>query len=50
MAEPPVAVYITTPAEWEYLRPIITKLYMDDGWELPKVMREIERNYGFKAT
>jgi hypothetical protein len=50
MAEPPVAVHISTPAEWEYLRPIITKLYMDDGLELPKVMKEIEKTYRFKAT
>jgi hypothetical protein len=50
MAELPNAVYITTPAEWEYLRPIITKLYVDDGWELSKVMEEIQTKYGFKAT
>jgi len=50
MAEPTVAIYIKTAAEWEYLRPIITKLYMGDGWKLPNVMAEIETKYGFKAT
>jgi len=50
MAEPSVAVYITTSAEWDYLRPIITKLYIDENWELPKLVKEIERSYGFKAT
>jgi len=50
MAEPTVAIYIKTAAEWEYLRPIITKLYMGDEWKLPKVMAEIETKYGFKAT
>ena len=50
MAEPSVAVYITASAEWEYLRPIITKLYIDENWELPKLVKEIESTYGFKAT
>jgi Clr5 domain len=50
MADSPVPVYITTSSEWEYLRPIITKLYMDERWELPRVVKEIETKYGFKAT
>jgi hypothetical protein len=50
MVEPTAAVYISTPAEWEYLRPIITNLYMGERWELPQVMKEIEKNYGFKAS
>jgi Clr5 domain len=50
MVEPAVAVYITKPTEWEYLRPIITNLYMGERWELPQIMKEIETKYGFKAT
>lgn len=50
MAEAPVAVYITTAAEWEYLRPVITKLYVDDDRTLDELMNEIEKKHGFKAT
>jgi hypothetical protein len=50
MADSPDPIYITTRAEWEYLRPIITKLYMGDGWELSNVIEEIETKYHFKAT
>jgi Clr5 domain len=50
MAKPPTAVYITNPTEWEYLQPIITKLYIDEDWELSRVIKEIETKCGFKAT
>jgi hypothetical protein len=49
MANTPGAVLITNPADWEYLRPMITKLHMD-GMELSEIMREIETKYHFKAT
>jgi len=50
IVEPTAAVYTITTAECEYLRPIITKLCMGDGWKLPEVMAEIESKFGFKAT
>lgn len=40
--------YIQTPEQWEQLRPIITKLYLEDGLTLPEVMKEIESR-GFRA-
>jgi hypothetical protein len=50
MSETPVPVYITNSAEWEYLRPIITNLYVDEDKKLDELMKEIEIKHGFKAT
>jgi hypothetical protein len=49
MANNPMTVLITTPAEWDYLRPIITKLH-SEGMELSEIMKEIETQCRFKAT
>lgn len=48
MADPSKPAYIQTPEQWEQLRHIITKLYLEDGLTLPEVMKEIERR-GFRA-
>ncbi|KIW01213.1 uncharacterized protein PV09_07260 [Verruconis gallopava] len=42
--------YIQTQQEWDFLRPVIAKLYVDEGWELARVMEEIERAYHLRAT
>jgi hypothetical protein len=49
MANTPMTVLITNPAEWDYLRPIITKLHMD-GMELSEIIKEVETQCRFKAT
>jgi hypothetical protein len=50
MAQLPDPIFISTKADWDYLRPIITKLYVGDGLELKDVVDEIKTHYGFKAT
>jgi hypothetical protein len=49
MANTPMTVLITNPAEWDYLRPTITKMHMD-GMELSEIMKQIEIQCRFKAT
>ncbi|RMZ85368.1 hypothetical protein DV737_g807, partial [Chaetothyriales sp. CBS 132003] len=39
-----------TEAEWEQLKPIFTNLYMDQNLPLPKVMKIMEEEHGFKAS
>ena len=39
-----------TPQEWENMRAIVTKLYLEDGLQLKDVQEIMETRYKFRAT
>jgi hypothetical protein len=41
---------VATQRDWEAQKPIITRLYLEEGKTLAKVMDIMEREYGFRAS
>jgi Clr5 domain len=39
-----------TPEQWDAIREVFTKLYMDEKLHLREVKRKMEEQYGFFAT
>ena len=39
-----------SPREWELHRPTIRRLYLDEDWSLPRVMRIMQKEHRFKAS